>query len=161
MRPHAANLQFVPKGRNTISFHNSSCSVCHENYRAQTEINSFQVISTFGRRTPTLLHSLSVSPPASIDIDSTPDYAVPIPHNENDEARNSKLSNVPNELKIHELKITPQLKHSLIGVVDRCLDAFAKDDDDLGHTSLVEHTINTGDAPPIKEKLRPLPHQRR
>ena len=51
-------------------------------------MNSFQVISTFGRRTPTLLHSLSVSPPAYIDIDSTPDSAVPIPHNENDEARN-------------------------------------------------------------------------
>ena len=114
-----------------------------------------------GRRTPTLLHALSVSPPASIDVDSTPDYAVPIPHDENAGSRNSKLSNVRTELKIQDLKLRPQLKHALIGVIDRGLDAFAKVDDDLGHTSVVEHTIITGDAPPIKEKLRPLPHQRR
>ena len=119
MRPHAANLQFVQKGRDTISFCNASCSVCHENYRVLSEMNSFPVISTFGRRTPTLLHALSVSPPASIDVDSTADYAVHIPHDENAESRNLKLSNVMNELKIHALKVTPQLKHALIGVIDR------------------------------------------
>ena len=121
-------------------------------------MNSFQVLSNFARRTPTLLHALSVSPPAPIDIDSTPDSAIPIPHDENSESRNAKLSHLLNDLKIHDLNVTPQLKHALIGVVDRCLDAFAKDDDDLGHTSVVEHTINTGDSPPIKEKHQPLPH---
>ena len=66
-----------------------------------------------------------------------------------------------NELKIHDLIVTSQLKRAFIRVIDRGLDAVAKVDDDLGHTSVVEHTFNTGDARPIKEKLRALPHHRR
>ena len=71
---------------------------------------SFQVISHFGRRTPTLLHALSISPPASIDEDSTPDSAIPIPQDEHSESRKRKLSTILNELKIHDLNVTAQLK---------------------------------------------------
>ena len=126
MRPHAANLQFLEKGKNTISFYNAFCSVCHENFRVLRESNSFHVLSPFGRRTPTLLNALSISPPSSIDIDSVPLYAVPIAHDEHAEDRKSKLSIVLNELKIHDLNITPQLNHALLCVVDRCLDAFER-----------------------------------
>ena len=48
-----------------------------------------------------------------------------------------------------------------MAVIERCLDAFAENDDDLGHTELVEHGINTGNAQPFKEKIRPLPFSRR
>ena len=123
------------------------------------EKDFFQVISNFGRRTPNLIYPLSVSPPASIDVDSTPDSAVPIPNDETSESGNWKRYNVLNELKIHDLKVTPQLKRAFIGSLDRCLDAFAKDD--LGDTSGVEHRINTVEAPPINGKFRHLPHHRR
>ena len=126
MRSHAANIQFDQKDRNNISFCHASWSLCHENHRVLREMNSFGVLSNFGRRCPTHLHSLSISPPASIDIDSTPDDALPIPHVENAEIRNAKYSGVQNELKIHDLTVTPQVKHAIIGVVHRCLDAFAK-----------------------------------
>ena len=49
----------------------------------------------------------------------------------------------------------------MIGLIDQFLDAFAANDDDLGHTTVVEHSITTGDPAPIKEKLRPIPHHRR
>ena len=77
------------------------------------------------------------------------------------EKRREKLEKVLNELKIYDFSIHINLKHALVAVIDRCLDAFAEDDDDLGHTNLVEHAINTGHAPPFKEKLRPLPFSRR
>ena len=41
------------------------------------------------------------------------------------------------------------------------IEAFAANDDEAGHTTSVEHSLNTGDALPIKEKLRRLPHHRR
>ena len=94
-------------------------------------------------------------------MDSTPDDALPIPRDENSEARHLKLSNFMNELKIHDGTDTPQNIHDLICVFDRCLDAVAKDNDDFAHSSGAEHTITMGDAHPIKEKLLPIPHHRR
>ncbi|RXN17374.1 gypsy retrotransposon integrase 1 [Labeo rohita] len=34
---------------------------------------------------------------------------------------------------------------------------FGKDEDDLGCTEAIQHRIYTGDAPPIRERFRPLP----
>ena len=143
MRPHAANLQFASKGRNSISFGDAPCSVCRANENLLHETHSFQMISQFGRRSPTFLHTLSVSPPAAIDVDAMPDCVVPVSRDEHVESRNQKLTTVLNELKVHDLNLKPHLKHALIGVIDRCLDAFAANDDDLGHTTVVEHSINT------------------
>ena len=53
------------------------------------------------------------------------------------------------------------MKHRLVAMIDRNLDAFAENDDDLGHTPAIEHDINTGDAAPIRQKLGPLPYHRR
>ena len=36
-------------------------------------------------------------------------------------------------------------------------DVFSKDSNDIGSTDMVQHSINTGDAPPIKERLRRQP----
>ena len=82
-----------------------------------------------------------------------PDCAGPVTADEHVECRNLSLATVLNELKVHDLNINPQLKYALLGVIERCLDAFAANDDDLGHTTVVEHSINIGDAAPIKEKL--------
>ena len=40
-------------------------------------------------------------------------------------------------------------------------DVFAKDKTDLGRTTVVKHTINTGDAAPVKQNLRQLPLSKR
>ena len=87
--------------------------------------------------------------------------AVPVSVDEVPESRRLKLSNVITELKINDLDISSELKHRLVGIIDRCLDAFAANDNDLGFCDIVEHEINTGDATPIREKLRPVPFHRR
>ena len=38
---------------------------------------------------------------------------------------------------------------------------FAIGDDDLGHTSKVQHRVDTGDAPPIRQSVRRMPQLRR
>ena len=40
-------------------------------------------------------------------------------------------------------------------------DVFSLDEDDLGHTSLVRHQVDTGDSPPIKQAPRRIPFSRR
>ena len=46
-------------------------------------------------------------------------------------------------------------------VVRENLDAFAASPSDLGHTSVVIHTMKTGEARPFRHKLRPIPFARR
>ena len=78
MHPHAANLQFVENARKPVSFCIVSCFACYENIRILTEKNALQLPSHFCRRSPPLVHPLSISPPASIDIHSVLDYALPV-----------------------------------------------------------------------------------
>ena len=40
-------------------------------------------------------------------------------------------------------------------------DVFALNDSKLGHTSLVQHRVDTGDHPPVKQLPRRLPFSRR
>ena len=110
----------------------------------------FQVISKFRRRSPTFLHSLTESSPVAIDEDSKPDCAVPVSHDEHVESCNQKLADVLND---REFNITPHLKPALIAVIDRCLDDISADADDPRRRTVVEHSIITRDAHPIKEKL--------
>ena len=133
MLPHAANLQFVETGRSRISFSNASCSVCHENYRVFSEKRSFKVRSHLSQRSPTFC-MLFLYRRQHQFTDSVPDYAVPIAHDESAESRNSTLSNILNELKIHKLNNTPQLKHTLIDLIHRCQDAFSMNGDDIGQS---------------------------
>jgi len=45
--------------------------------------------------------------------------------------------------------------------VAECIDAFAHGPSDLGRTSVITHTIETGSAEPFRHKLRPIPLARR
>ena len=56
MIPHVAYLQIANKGRNTISYVNASCSICHANEKPLQQVRAFQVNAQFGRRSPTFLH---------------------------------------------------------------------------------------------------------
>ena len=120
---------------------------------------STQLNRDFRRRPPPKLSALNSCP--AIDVEENPQLAVPIPVDEVAENRRGKLSIVTTELKINDLDISSDLKHRLVGIIDRCLDAFAEDDNDLGYCTIVEHEINTSDATPVREKLRPTPFHRR
>ena len=107
--------------------------------------------SLCGRRSQTFLH-ITISPPAAIDVDSLPDYAVPVSGDEDVESHNHKLAPVLTREKVHDWKIKPHLKHAVIHVLDRCLHAFADTDHDLGHITVGEYSITTRDALVINEK---------
>ena len=151
-RRQAATLQFANKGTNSISFGDAPCSVCRANDRLLQETHSFQMNSQFGRRSPTFLYTLTISPPAAIDVDSMPDCAGPVSPDESVESRNQKHASLLTELKLHDLNFKPHASHALIGVIDGRLDAFAANDDALGQTTVVDQRINTGDALPFKDK---------
>lgn len=46
-------------------------------------------------------------------------------------------------------------------IVKRNLDAFAASVNDMGRTTVITHTIKTGDAKPLRHKLRLIPFAHR
>ena len=70
-------------------------------------------------------------------------------------------------LKIEALlQLRPSYKEAMLNILLTCLiarvkevvgDVFAYPDGELGHTTLVQHTIDTGDNHPIKQPPRRLP----
>ena len=150
MTPHACTLQYVPNARNTLTLGNVECTICKENKETLKDAQSPLLFTNF-RHIPLP----KIRPIAAAALDSE---IVPTEIDQSNLIRHRKLEKVLSELKISELKISQSLKHSLVALIDRCLDAFAASDDDIGHTSIVEHTIDTGSNPPVREKLRPLPY---
>ena len=53
------------------------------------------------------------------------------------------------------------MKHDVIEIGSRRVDAFALDDNDIGHTTLVDHRIDTANSIPLRERARPIPYARR
>ena len=65
------------------------------------------------------------------------------------------------DLKIDTLPISEPLRRRLVEVVRENLDAFVASPTDLGRTSVVKHTIKTGEARLFRYKLRAIPFARR
>ena len=151
MKPHSANLRHAKTGRNTLSFEPGPCHVCDENLRLLDQQTSFQLFSHFHRMPPSKLHAVPVCPPTAIDLHDGIQYAVPVDLGEAAENHRKKLAKVLEELKVHELPFAAEMKHRLVAMIDRNLDPFGENDDDLGHTTAIEHAINTGDAAPIRQ----------
>lgn len=76
-------------------------------------------------------------------------------------ARRKKLEVALKELRIKELEIDVKYKHMLGGIINRCLDEFAANDDDLRHTEQVKHEIDTGEAVPINERASKILFRRK
>ena len=53
------------------------------------------------------------------------------------ERRRDKLCKLLAELKIELISVSDSIPHQLVSVLARPLDAFAVDDDDVGHTTLI------------------------
>ena len=73
------------------------------------------------------------------------------------EPQAGKLQNVFADLRVATLPIPEQVRKRLVEVVKENLNAFAASPTDLGRTSVVVHTIKTGNAKPFRQKLRPVP----
>ena len=55
--------------------------------------------------------------------------------------------------------VTPEERQKVASLLKDYQDIFSKDGDDLGETHLGEHSIETGDARPIRQPLRRHPRQ--
>lgn len=58
---------------------------------------------------------------------------------------------------IDQSHLTEDQQKDLQSLLQKWAKVFAQHDEDFGHTDSVQHTIHPGDAPPIKERYRPLP----
>ena len=71
--------------------------------------------------------------------------------------REEKLIKVLKELDSPNWKLTARQRVQAEQLINRCLDAFAADANDMGHCGVVQHVIDTGDAHAIKQPPRRLP----
>ena len=76
-------------------------------------------------------------------------------------ARREHLQRLLQELNIDSVGAPDAVKHDVIEIVSRRVDAFALDDNDIGHTTLVEHRIETGNSIRFRQGARPIPYARR
>ena len=53
--------------------------------------------------------------------------------------------------------VTQEQCNALKQLIAANADVFALSDDELGHTYLVQHHVDTGDSPPIKQPVRRVP----
>ncbi|XP_056114186.1 uncharacterized protein LOC130090696 [Rhinichthys klamathensis goyatoka] len=53
--------------------------------------------------------------------------------------------------------LTERQKQDFKALLQRWVRVFALHEEDFGHTDAVQHQIHTNDAPPVREKYRPLP----
>ena len=132
MKPHACTLQYAPAGRNEFIVQRTECKYCAQNKNKLKGMSDPQLHQHFIRTGPGLValdttQNSEQTRPAEIKIEFSK-------HRE-------KLSRVLKELKISEIDAPEETKHELIALIERCLDAFAADDDDVGETSLVQDTI--------------------
>ena len=102
-------------------------------------------------------------PDAALEADEELSYADPLRPNRKQSrpkahrvTREEKLRKVLTDLGYENWKLPPEYKERARAVIERCLDAFAYDDDDIGLTHATKHEINTGDAKPIKQAPRRL-----
>ena len=61
------------------------------------------------------------------------------------------------ERAVNEGQLSTEVAQQLKELLLRNIDVFAKNDNDLGRTSLVQHVIITNDAAPIRQPLRYIP----
>ncbi len=156
MRPHCCGLQYMATGRNNFHLGVSSCSVCQSNLSFLKDEHSPQLTKSFPRSAPVKLRTFGlVSTNRVIVSELNPSKPEAFKTELNN--REEKLQTILSELKVSELKINNTTKQKLIKIVSENLNAFAASDDDLGHTTVCQHKINTGDKPPFRERLEISP----
>ena len=69
-----------------------------------------------------------------------------------------QLGDLVTSLGIRDLHLSANETEEVIALVREYADVFASSDVDLGRTGVVQHTINTGDAAPIKQRPHRIPY---
>ena len=64
-------------------------------------------------------------------------------------------------LRLDETGLTLSQRDRLASVLKTYSDVFALNDEELGTTSVVEHSIDTGDAEPVRQYARRVPYAMR
>jgi hypothetical protein len=81
---------------------------------------------------------------------------------ENQEKDSLRLKSLLEKLEIDDLGLEPRQKEIVCDMIEKYQFAFSMGDFDLGHTTILQHTIETGDAVPIKQRPRRVPpHQQK
>ena len=111
----------------------------------------------FTRHRPPKLFVLTSFP--AIDKAGHDHVAVPVSGDEFAETWRLKLSNVITDLKINDVNISSYLKHRRLGIFDRCLGAFAADDNEWAISNLVNMKTILAMLP-LFEKSCALPFHR-
>ena len=68
-----------------------------------------------------------------------------------------RVDEIKAALAINELNLLPEEKSQLGEVIDEFADVFALNQLELGHTDVVQHDIDTGDSPPLRQPVRRIP----
>ena len=68
-----------------------------------------------------------------------------------------RLNHLYAALKLDKGTLTDEQFRQLKELIGENSDLFALQDSELGHTSLVQHKVDTGDHPPIKQPVRRIP----
>ena len=144
LRSHECLVQYNKQGRDTVEMKRLDCEVCEENRRTMKEANDPQLRLNL-LRTPADRKQYRFS------------SAIPTQLPQQQINHREKLRAVLIDLKLNEIELAPELKHELISVIERRLDAFATNDDDVGKTNLIEHKIETGTSTPFKVRGRIVP----
>ena len=106
-------------------------------------------------------HTPKISPVASVSPEPLTSTETSKPATFTELNQSGKLQRVLADFKIATLPISEKLRRRLVQVVRENLDAFGASPTDLGRTSVVIHTIRTGEARPFRHKLRAIPFARR
>ena len=71
--------------------------------------------------------------------------------------KDRRTSDILNSISTDKSSLSVVQRNQVENLVSRFHHLFAISPSELGHTNLVEHSINTGDHPPIKQPVRRLP----
>ena len=171
---HQCSLLYQKNNQKSLLFENENCQHCDQ-LRTNPDVGA-SIQLKFVNRTPTHRRNrLKISTnfvatlPVSDELDqkkneheSEPTGPQPETGEVNlsdgqCELQSGKLQKGLADLRVAILPIPEQVRKRLVEVVKENLNAFAASLTDLGHTSVVVHTIKTGNAKPFRHKLRPVP----
>ncbi len=60
-----------------------------------------------------------------------------------------------------DAELSSEEKETFFHLLLEYADVFAESDEDLGHTDMLEHSIYTGDSPPVRKRVRRIPPHRK
>ena len=100
---------------------------------------------------------VDMEPPLEQELDKVQVNTL-MPNSTIDSGRTERDAKLLRMLGIDATRLTLSQRDELVGLVLQYQDVFALDDEELGVTSVVQHQIDTGDATPIKQYARRIPH---